>query len=183
MLSRIIKLFFLISLIAGPLVSEAQTPYKNEAGQYFITPLTGWVVTADGNVTNVYAPDESAMDTWSEKLEVSTGEANDVNLNDAFNYYIKKEFPEAYNKFEVISQGDESINGLKAKWAVFLFTASGTAGSGTENETAMSAPLQAIFYLLEKNNTLYFLVGVTEKSYFSTYEQSFRTITRSFRLP
>ena len=152
-------------------------------GNYSVTPLSGWTVRTSGNESFVYAPEDGNMDSWSEKLDFSIADGEDVALEDAFDFYINTDFPAAYGKFKLISQGSEDINGLKAKWATFTFSAQGTASGATgSGDSTLSATLQAVFYVIKKDNSLYLVNGVTEKSLFPKFDLPFRTIIRTFRV-
>lgn len=173
-------LFVIISVSAG---AQASSVYTNPEGRYTFTPTTGWKVRATGSESAVYAPPDGGMDPWDEKLEFSVTDGEDIELNDAFDFYIKTDFPAAYGKFKVIDQGSEEINGLKAKWATFTFTAQGTAaGASGSGDSTLSATLQALFYVIKKDNSLYLINGVTEKNLFRKFDVPFRTIIRTFRV-
>jgi hypothetical protein len=180
-----IRLLFFFSLVSLSVNVCAQAPsaYTNSEGRYAFTPLTGWKVQVRGSESSVYAPLDGAMDSWDEKLEFSIAEGEDVELNDAFDFYINTDFPAAYGKFKLLNQGSEEINGLKARWAIFTFSAQGTAAGATgSGDSTLSATLQALFYVIKKDNSLYLVNGVTEKNLFSKFESPFRTIIRTFRV-
>lgn len=161
----------------------AQRPlsFTNTEGRYSITPLAGWQAKANGNSTYIYAPADGPMDQWDEKLDISVAEANDNTVDEAFDFFIGIDFPEAYARFTVIKKGEEMINGVKARWAEFTFSGSGAAEGANENNQ-VTATLHAVFYLFEKNNTLYFINGLTEQSLFTKFENDFRSIIRTFRI-
>lgn len=178
------RLFFALTLILFSTVafSQSGTEQRNREGHYAFTPLSGWTVKFRGTESYVYAPADGAMDSWDEKVDFGVSDGEDIELEDAYDFYIKTDFPQAYGKFKVIAQGDEIIHGLKAKWATFTFSATGVATGGTgAGDSTISATLQAVFYLFKKNNSLYLVNGVTEKSLFPKYENSFRSIIRTFR--
>lgn len=136
-----------------------------------------------GSESYVYAPADDGMDSWDEKLQFSVTDGEDVELNDAFDFYITTDFPSAYGKFKLINQGSEEINGLNARWATFTFSAQGTAAGATgSSDSTLSATLQALFYVIKKDNSLYLVNGVTEKNLFSKFELPFRMIIRTFRV-
>ena len=172
--------FGFISLIAFSQVSPADADAE---GKYTVTALSGWRVRTNGNQCSVYAPPDGEMDSWDEKLEFSLTDGDGIELEDAFTFYIQTDFPAAYENFKLISQGVEEINGLTAQWATFTFSAKGTAAGGTgSGDSTLTATLQALFYVIKKNNTLYLINGVTEKNLFSRFESPFRTIIRTFRV-
>ena len=165
--------FFL--LLAAVSVS-AQQSFVNKKGGYKITVPEKWKVEQEGEITSVYAPDEGEMDTWQEKIEVSLTDANDLNLDEAFEFYIEQDLPAMYNGLKIEHQGNELINGEKTKWAVISF-----AGSGTVGTTEVSFTLHNLFYLFHKNGKLYMLNGIAEKSYYPKLENHFLEIVRSFQ--
>jgi hypothetical protein len=180
-----IRLLFLILLASLSLNVYAQSPsaYTNSEGRYSFTPTTGWKVQTSGSESSVYAPADGGMDPWDEKLEFSVTDGEGVELNDAFDFYINTDFPAAYGKFKLINQGSEEINGLNAKWAIFTFSAQGTATGGTgSGDSTLSATLQAMFYVIKKDNSLYLVNGVTEKSLFPKFDLPFRSIIRTFHV-
>lgn len=177
-------MLFVLSTILILLDAGAQNPgeFTNATGGYSFTPSAGWTVRVNGSDSFVYAPEDGDMDQWDEKLDFSKVDGEDITLEDAFDFYVNTDFPEAYAKFKVVAQGDEKINGLPAKWVVFSFSASGEAADATASENTISATLQALFYVIKKDNALYLINGVTEKNLFSRFDLPFRTIIRTFRV-
>lgn len=176
-------LFLLFSFSISLNVFAQSSPYRNAEGRYSVTPLSGWTVRASGTETFVYAPEDGAMDSWSEKLYFSREDGEGIALEDAFDFYINSDFPSVYEKFKLINQGSEEINGLKAKWVTFTFSAQGTAAGATgSGDSTLSAILQAVFYVIKKDNSLYLVNGVTEKSLFPKFDMPFRTIIRTFNV-
>ena len=169
-LISIITLFFNFS-------ASAQKPFQNKIGGYQIIIPAQWTVDQEDELTIVYAPDEEEMDTWREKLEISITDAIDLTLEDAFNYYVHDDLPTIYNGLKIIRQGEEDINGLKAKWVLFSFSGSGTLGT-----TEVSFTLHNLFYLVLKDNKLYMLNGIAEKDYFQKLESDYLKIVRSFQV-
>jgi hypothetical protein len=155
----------------------AQEIFQNKKGGYQISVPKRWTVEQEDDITSVYAPDEEEMDTWKEKLEISLTDANDLTLEDAFNFYVQDDLPAAYNGFKIIRQGEEVINGLSTKWVLFSFS-----GSGTVGETEISFTLNNLFYLTLKNNKLFMLNGIAEKDYYQKLESDFLKIVRSFQV-
>jgi hypothetical protein len=174
---------FLGVLISVEVYSQTEvSEHINPEGHYSFTPLKDWRVRTNGSDSDVYAPADGEMDSWDEKLEFNVTDGEGIELNDAFDFYINTDFPNAYRNFKVIDQGTEQINGLQAKWATFTFYAQGTAAGGTgSGDSSISATLQALFYLIKKNNSLYLVSGVTEKNLFAQFNPSFRAIIRTFR--
>jgi hypothetical protein len=156
---------------------SAQQVFQNKKGGYQISVPKRWTVEEDEAITSVYAPDEEEMDTWKEKLEISLTDANDLTLEDAFNFYIQDDFPVAYKGFKIIRQGEEVIHGLNTKWVLFSFS-----GSGTLGETEVSFTLNNLFYLTLKNNKLFMLNGIAEKEYYQKLESDYLKIVRSFQI-
>ena len=156
---------------------SAQQDFENRKGGYKISIPEKWKVEQEGEITEVYAPDEGEMDTWRERLEISLTDANDLTLEEAYTFYVKDDLPQAYNNFAIVRQGEETIHGLEAKWVLFSFS-----GSGTVGETEVSFTLYNLFYLTVKNNKLFMLNGIAEKDYFSKLESGYLKIVRSFQL-
>ena len=156
---------------------SAQQTFQNKKGGYQISVPEKWTVEHEDEITSVYAPDEEEMDTWKEKLEISVTGANDLTLEDAFNFYIQDDFPTAYKGFKIIRQGEEVIHGLNTKWVLFSFS-----GSGTLGETEVSFTLHNLFYLTLKNNKLFMLNGIAEKDYYQKLESDYLKIVRSFQV-
>jgi hypothetical protein len=176
-----LELFFLFASSLNTL-AQPSTDYHNTEGRYSFTPLSGWTVRTSGNESFAYAPEDGNMDSWSEKLDFSIADGKDIALEDAFDFYINTDFPAAYGKFKLVEKGEEQINGLRAKWATFTFSATGQAANGmSAGDSTISATLQAIFYVIKKDNTLYLVNGVTEKSLYPKFDLPFRTIIRTFR--
>lgn len=178
---RLILLFLVIGL---SFKASGQSSQKvNREGHYAFTPLKGWTARLSGTDSYVYAPADGAMDPWDEKLEFSVTSGENIELDHAFNFYTTFDFPELYAQFELISQGEEEINGLPAKWAIFTFSGQGTASAATASgDSTVSANLQALFYVIKNGDSLYLINGVTEKNLFSRFDPSFRAIIRTFRV-
>lgn len=179
-----IRTLLLLSFVFASLSDYAQSaPHLNAQGGYSFTPLSGWTVRASGNESFVYAPEDGGMDSWSEKLDFSTVDGEGIALEDAFDFYINTDFPAAYGQFKLVAKGNEQINGLPAKWVTFTFSATGqAAGATSSGDSTISATLQALFYVIKKDNSLYLVNGVTEKSLFPKFDLPFRTIIRTFRV-
>jgi len=167
----------LLILCFSILDASAQQAFQNKKGGYQIIVPERWTVEPEDEITSVYAPDEEEMDTWKEKLEISLTDANDLNLEDAFNFYIQDDLPTMYNGLKIVRQGEEVINGLDTKWVLFSFSGSGTLGT-----TEVSFTLYNLFYLVLKNNKLYMLNGIAEKDYYQKLESDYLKIVRSFQV-
>ena len=146
----------------------AQPSVENKKGGYKISIPFKWTVEKEGDITSVYVPDEGEMDTWKEKLEVSVYDANDLNLEEAFEFYMKQDLPSMYDGMKIEKQGGEVIHGEPSKWAVFSFSQS-------------SAVLYNVFYIVVKNKKIYMLQAVAEKSFYPKYESGFLEIIHSFQ--
>lgn len=171
---RYLAVFFFLFFAFGV---SAQKNFQNKKGGYQISVPERWTIEQEDDITSVYAPDEEEMDSWKEKLEISITDANDLNLDDAFNFYIQDDLPTMYNGLKVIRQGEEVINGLNAKWVLFSFSGSGTIGTAE-----VSFTFNNLFYLVLKNNKLYMLNGIAEKEYYQKLESDYLKIVRSFQI-
>lgn len=170
-------LFFLFSIS----FSFSQTETSNTEGRYAFKTLKGWRAQLKGPDSYVYAPADGAMDPWDEKIEFTVTDGKDIELDNAFEFYTKTDFPSAYGKFKLVNQGSEKINGLDARWVTFTFSANGiAAGAAEKGDSTISATLQALFYVIKKNDSLYLINGVTEKSLFLKFDPLFRAIIRTF---
>jgi hypothetical protein len=141
-----------------------------------LTTLPNWKIRTDGSTTDIQAPEEGPMDAWTEYLGVSVSPTEGAGLTGAFDYYIKEDFPSYYNQFKVIRQGEETINGHKAKWALFSFSNSSDLSGGGST----SATLNNLFYLVEGSEVFFYLNGIAEESHYPKYESSFLQMIRSF---
>jgi hypothetical protein len=148
--------------------ASAQKSFTNKKGGYKIMVPENWTTKQEDDVTILYAPDEGEMDTWKEKLEVSLTGANDLNLDEGFNFYIEQDLPAIYDGLKILDRGEENINGLKTKWMVFSFSQS-------------SNVFHNLFYLVLKDNKFYMLQAAAEKSFYPKYENEYRKIVRSFQ--
>jgi hypothetical protein len=171
------KQFFLFFFVFSAFSAIAQQVFENKKGGYKIFVPEKWIVEQDGEITDVYAPDEGEMDTWKERLEISLTGANDLTLDEAFTFYIEVDLPPAYKNFAIVRQGEETFHGLQAKWVLFSFS-----GSGTVGETEVSFTLYNLFYLKLKDNKLFLLNGIAEKDYFAKLESDYLKIVRSFQI-
>lgn len=173
-----------IALLLIPFsAAVSQTETVNAEGHYTFKSIPGWRTQLKGSDSYVYAPVDGDMDPWDEKVEFTVAEGEGIELEDAFEFYIKTDFPSAYGKFKLLNQGAERINGLDARWATFTFSAQGVAAGGTgAGDSTLSAMLQAVFYVIKKDHSLFLVNGITEKNLFPKFEPSFRTIIRTFRV-
>ncbi|CAN0473318.1 unnamed protein product [Phaeothamnion confervicola] len=176
-------IFILLVFCSLSLCAQPSQEYTNPEGGYAFKPLIGWTVRTKSNESFAYAPEDGNMDSWSEKLDFSIADGDGIELEDAFDFYINTDFPTAYKKFKLIGKGDEQINGLSAKWALFTFSAFGEAAGATgSGDSALTATLQAVFYVIKKDKSLYLVNGVAEKSLYPKFDLYFRTIIRTFRV-
>ena len=90
-------------LIFSALITHAQ-PFINKKGGYQITIPVGWVVQKEDEITSVYAPDVGDMDTWKEKVEISLTDANDLNLEEAFTFYVEQDLPALYDGITILKK-------------------------------------------------------------------------------
>lgn len=174
-MKNLVVLVFLISPYI-PLMAQTKR-VENTEGQYSITVPANWMINQEGPVTDVYSPEEGTEDLWQEYLGISTGEANGLMLQEAFDYYIKSDFPEYYPEFRILKSGKETINGMPALWTLCAYGASGNV-----NNLTKSAVIYNLFYLLQKDDTLYFLHGIAVESEYPRFEDTFRQIIRTFSL-
>jgi hypothetical protein len=166
-------LFF---MIFSSVTVMAQTKrVQNAEGQYSITAPSDWAINIEGSVTDAYSPEEGKEDLWQEYLGISTGDANGLTLQQAFDYYIKIDFPGYYPEFRVLETGKETINGMTALWTLCSYGASGNV-----NNLTQSAVIYNLFYLFLKDDTLYFLHGIAVDTEYPRFDESFRQIIRSF---
>jgi hypothetical protein len=161
---KLSTIFFLLIAFGA----SAQQSFINKKGGYQIMIPEKWTTNQEDEVTIVYAPDEGEMDTWKEKLEVSLTDANDLNLEEGYNFYVQQDIPAMYDGLKIINQGEADINGLKSKWLVFSFN---------------QGPhiFHNLFYLILKDKKFYMLQAAAEKSYYPKYEGDYLTIIRSFQ--
>lgn len=164
-------LFFLLCSF----LSFGQKRVVNEVGRYQITIPDSWSEKIESAITDVYSPDEGGNDVWQEYMGISTGDANGLTLEEAFNYYIKTDFPDYYPQFNVLKSGKENIYGLTAQWALCSYRADGAA-----NNESKSAVIYNLFYLLLKDDVLYFINGIAVENEYPRFEKTFRQIARSF---
>lgn len=145
----------------------------NKAGGYIITFPKDWKERIDGSTTDIFAPDDSEYDVWQEFVGVSVAESNGLTLEETFNYYMTEDFPGYYTNFQLIKKGAEVIHGQACKWAIYSFS------NSTNND---AATLYNLFYLTLKNDTLYSLNAIAEKSGYPKLELDFLSIIRSFQI-
>jgi len=167
----------ILLLVFFVLDASAQKAFQNKKGGYQVIVPERWTVEPEDEITSVYAPDEEEMDTWKEKLEISLTDANDLTLDEAFNFYLQEDLPTLYNGLKIVKQGEEIIHGLNTKWVLFSFSGSGTVGT-----TEVSFTLYNLFYLALKNNKLFMLNGIAEKDYYQKLESDYLKIVRSFQV-
>lgn len=167
----LVLVFFSIHSVAQSRVIE------NKSGGYSISVPATWTEKTEGTTTDVYPPEEGELDAWTEFVGVSIAEANGLTLDEAFQYYLAEDFPSYYPGFTVVKKGEETIHRLKAKWMLYSFS-----NAGASTSAAKEATLYNVFYLFHRNDVLYSINGITEKSYYPIYEQHFLSVIRSFRL-
>lgn len=166
----LLSLFFLLVAFASLAQSRV---YENKEGKYTISFPANWKERVEGTTTDILAPDEGEYDVWQEFVGVSLAESNGLTLDETFAYYMKDDFPGYYTNFKIVKEGEETINGQKAKWALYSFTNSTKPDAAT---------LYNLFYLTLKNDTLYSLNAIGEREGYLKLEPIFLTIIRSFRI-
>ena len=88
-----------------------------------------------------------------------------------------KKVKEEVNQFpgvEIISQGEESINGAPSYWFTYTFLAS------LEPSDSHQEPFQAVLYLFSQKGSFFRIICLTKESQFNDYLNTFQTIARSF---
>lgn len=166
-------IFFLSAILISFGVHSQSRVYENKEGNYKISIPENWKERVNGTTTDIFAPDDSELDVWQEFVGVSLSESNDLTLDETFTYYMSEDFPGYYTKFKIIKQGEEIIDDQKCKWALYAFSNS-TKGDATT--------FYNLFYLTLKQDTLYSLNAIAEKTGYSTLEPQFLTIIRSFQI-
>jgi hypothetical protein len=147
--------------------------YENKSGGYKVSIPENWKERVEGTTTDIFAPDDGTFDVWQEFVGVSLSESNGLSLHDIFTYYIKEDFPGYYQNFNIVKQGEETINGQHFKWVLYSFSNTSKAEATT---------LYNLFYLTLKKETLYSLNAISEKSGYPKLEPGFLTIIRSFQI-
>lgn len=166
---------FMLSVFSRSMAQLSEA--ENTEGHFKFSYPQTWFAKSDGTITDVFSPEEGAEDIWQEYLGVSIGEANGLTLQEAFDYYINADFPEYYPEFAVLGTGKETINGLASQWALCSYSASGTA-----NNKFKSATIYNLFYLIVKNDMLYFINGIAVETEYYRFEETFQKIIRSFQV-
>jgi hypothetical protein len=164
---------FLLSLLMISFAGHSQKIYENKEGGYKVTVPANWKERIEGTTTDILVPDDGELDAWQEFVGVSLAESNGLSLNDIFTYYIKEDFPGYYQNFNIVKQGEETINGQKFKWVLYSFSNSPKPDAAT---------LYNLFYLTSKKETLYSLNAISEKSGYAKLEPAFLNVIRSFQL-
>lgn len=173
---RLLLLVFFLLWSTTIQAQSVQEIFHNKEGKYKVAILKNWKVKQEDVVTMIYAPSEGPDDSWKEYIDISVAPSNDFTLDESFAYYISQDFPGYYKNFKIIRQGQEVIDNAKAKWALFSF-------SGSPDDKGKSATLYNIFYLIFKDNTLYFLNAIAEASHYPKFENQFLATFRSLELP
>jgi hypothetical protein len=177
MKNPLLLLSALFAFMAISFIGLSQKEFKNSEGNYSIVVPPTWQIQTSGTTTDVFAPDDGDQDEWREFLGISVVESNGVSLDQAFEYYLKEDFPAYYSGFKILNQGVETIQSKKAKWVLYSF-----ANTTLVNSSDKSATLFTLFYLLQEGDLLYFLNGIAEESLFSKYEQTYRSMIRTFTI-
>jgi hypothetical protein len=155
----------------------SQKVHENKEGNFKVTIPADWTVRVEGSTSDILAPEEGVMDEWSEFVGISANPSEGATLADVFDYYITDDFPGYYPEFKVLDKGEEIVNGVKAKWALYSFTNSTEVSGGSTK----SATLNNLFYFMEKNGVFFYLNGIAEQAHYSSFEITFLKIIRSFK--
>ncbi len=169
------KFYFFLSLsilitcfLSISFAQENLTTYVSSAGFSLSFP-SDWEVNDSPSTFNPYLM--MVGQNSQAQVEVTVEYHKYASLEDFF-----EKVKEEVNQFpgtEIISQGEESINGAPSYWFTYTFSASW----GIESPQEL---FQAILYLFSQNDNFFRVICLTEESRFDDYLNTFQAITGSF---
>ena len=169
-----LQLLFTILVSIGSYTAKAQdtTTYIVKKFHYTISLSSSWTENkADekGNKSFVgVSPSESPDDSFIENITVSTTPNIDQSLKSYFKDRVNR-IKFSVKDFHQTSEGDETINGNKAKFVIYTFDYNGVT-------------MQMIAYIIVKNKIAYVITGSALQSTFDVYKSKFKDIAESIKI-
>lgn len=164
-LSMLIIVFLSVSFAQENLIT-----YTSSAG-FSLTFPPDWEVYNSPSTLNPYL---MMLGQNSEAQVEVTLEYYDYSSLENFFKKVKEEVNQ-FPGIEIISEGEELINGAPSYWFTYTFRAS--MGPSDSQE-----PFQAILYLFSQGGNFFRIICLTKESQFNDYLNTFQTIARSFTI-
>ena len=168
------QILFTCLLSMGCYTAKAQdtTTYIVKKFHYSISLSSSWTENkADekGNKSFVgVSPSESSDDSFIENITVSTTPNIDQSLKSYFKDRVNR-IKFSVKDFHQVGEGDETINGNKAKFVIYTFDYD-------------SIPMQMVAYIIVKNKIAYVITGSALQSTYDAYKGKFKDIAESIKI-
>lgn len=165
--SKIAGRILLIALVMQStlLLGQKTIKVKDPEIEFSFVKPNSWKTGDDGYHYMIFPPDK--FDAAA--LGITYFEHSDsANIDNIYDVDVKYMLPRNELNFSMISQGDEFIGSIKAKWIQYLSTAKGHR-------------YESIYYMFNENGQTFKIVGTARKENFADYKDDFIKIIRSIK--
>lgn len=162
-------LFILICIVSQTsLISQTKAHIDPENGFKF-NYYQDWNVTVKDGRTGIFAPQEGINDTENENWGISISSSFDKTVDECYQEYIIESFPDTFEDFKIINQGESLLEKVKFKWIEYSFIENGLN-------------IKNLTYIAVHKENLFVLIGYSgKKKYDEKYGDLFRKMIESFR--
>jgi hypothetical protein len=141
----------------------------NSSKSFSFIPADNWENYSKDNSLIFAKPLNSSSEYYRENIQIIEYPANGMTLDDLWESFVVKDFPNAFENFEFIRMWDSSVNGKKAKWIEF-------------KNTANNLTYKNLVYMLVENDIMYYLIcSATVTGYEQTIKE-FRQMINTFEI-
>ena len=160
-------LFILFLLLSSYCTFSQSNEVINEQGNYSIQNLKNWSVAKDGDKTTIQR--KKQLLGYSEGISISVSPSRDMDLSETYNKYVIDDFPNQFEDFVLLDEGNKLLNGVESKWFKFTYR---------EGKYLF----KDMVYLLIKRNKLFIIVCVSTPEKYNKYENSFIETVNTFKI-
>jgi len=156
----------MLLFVVGQVAQSQTKTISNTRGDYEVTIPRKWKSRDNGQALRVEAP-YRRKDGGQTGLNISTASAMGMNVEECYDEFIIKGFPDAFEDLKFVESSEMEIQGLKAKSVICTY----------REELA----LQSQITILVKDDILYMFIGITTPKVFDEYVEAFTEISKSIR--
>ncbi|OEK01288.1 hypothetical protein BFP97_07070 [Roseivirga sp. 4D4] len=163
-------LFALAAIFLFNNVIYAQTEVYSESNRGFtFRYFEGWTISNQNERIAVFAPKENRRDYQAENWGITSSFIGKRTLEECYQEYIIESFPNLFESFKIIDQGQSLLDGVKFKWIEYGFVQNGLE-------------IKNLTYLAVHKEELFVLIGYSSKNRFDVkYGNLFRKMMESFK--
>ncbi|MEQ9439766.1 MAG: hypothetical protein RIG62_12000 [Cyclobacteriaceae bacterium] len=151
------------------IVSFAQEKeYTNKEDRFAINYYPNWeVVEKKYNTLSLFAPPEGPNDKQAETLGIDIHDSQGMSLDEYYQTFVTYGGLEELSSYEKLSEGEETINGLKSKWFECKYKDRGIFVTN-------------LIYLIAKGDKIFMLTSFSSTEKYPKYKDNFLGMIKSF---